>query len=770
MRYGVAFPLAMTSLAGVVTGVLADTALLQVVVVLGVLSIACRRWTAAVAVVVILLVALRLLAMDGAELPQGLNRQNLSLDARLVSVEKKGRITRMTVVVERCQPQDTSLPACDGLKRIRLNLYQPLPLVAGERWRFTVRLRAPSGMHNPGAFNYRAWLHREGIHATGYVRQAPEPVKLSQHRGSFRQTAQTYLNQQPLSLLGRRWLAALTLGDGDQLDRTDWERLNATGTTHLVVISGLHVALVAGLALWLARRMARVVMPADWRMTPWPWWLAGVAALAFGVLSGLEPPALRAVIMTLLGLWVASGRHAPGAWQAWWLALALVLLFDPLSAWRPGLWLSFVAVAALILAWQGRPKPAGIYGWLWALLRTQCLLAPLMAAAVLLAFGRLAPAAPLVNLLAVPVVGSLMVPLGLVGWLVNEVPLVGGLPWQLFDLLAQATNAGLAQAADGLPLWHVPLAWRIPLAAGCGLLGLSWLLPGLHGVFRWAVSAMLIVLLVLLQPDRPDVGRVQVQVYDVGQGQMVSLQTASYRLLVDAGPRYTSGFMPLDSVWSGPQAFDDVMISHDDQDHAGGVLSLKQRHQVGRYLAPVGSALPVAFTQCVAGQYWQRDGVSFRVLWPPSNAVGLSGNDNSCVLLVSAGLQHVLITGDAGASVEQQLLDELPGMLAVLVAGHHGSNTSSSAPFVAATRPRVVIFSAGAGNAYGHPASQVVRLFRHYKSCQFNTANDGAVRLTLGGDEGGMQLHTTRVTRLLRAVEHDCLAVESATVKIDSWR
>ncbi|MGO2132240.1 MAG: ComEC/Rec2 family competence protein, partial [Halomonas sp.] len=407
---------------------------------------------------------------------------------------------------------------------------------------------------------------------------------------------------------------------------------------------------------------------------------------------------------------------------------------------------------------------------LWALLRTQWLLAPLMAAAVLLAFGRLAPAAPLVNLLAVPVVGSLMVPLGLAGWLFNEVPLVGGLPWWLFDLLAQTTDTGLGLAADWLPLWHVSLEWRLPLAAGLGLLGLSWLLPGLSGALRWLLSAVLVALPLTLQPDRPDVGKVRVQVHDVGQGQMVSLQTASYRLLVDAGPRYASGFMPLDSVWSAPQVFDEVLISHDDQDHAGGVLSLKQKHQVGRYLAPAGSDLPVVFSGCEAGQHWQRDGVAFRILWPPQGVAGLSGNDSSCVLLVSAGSQRLLITGDVGKDVERQLLDDLRGNLAVLVAGHHGSTTSSSAQFIAAARPRIVIFSAGRDNPYGHPADRVVRLFRRQQSCQLSTANDGAIGLTLGSAAGVELLHTARSARMSRAVERDCLTVESATGHIDSLR
>lgn len=761
MRYGWALPLALMSLVGVLTGMFSSTALLQVSAVLGLYLLARRCWLGVLGIVVILLVAARLIALEGAELPQGLSRQDLRLDVRVETLTRQGRLTRMNTAVEQCRPLDPKMLACDGLRRVRLNLYRPLELHAGERWQFTVRLRPPGGMHNPGTFDYRGWLKREGIQATGYVRRTPAPQRLAEAPWSLRVAALAYLDRQSISPLGRRWLAALTLGAGNRLDDEDWDLLNATGTTHVMVISGLHVALLAGLALWFARRLARVVMPSAWRMAVWPWWFAGAAALGFSLLSGFDPPAMRAVVMALVGLWVASGRHAPGPWQAWWLALALVLLYDPLSAWRPGLWLSFVAVATLILAWQRRSRPTGMSAWLLALVRTQCLLAPIMAAAVLLAFGRLSPAAPLVNLIAVPLVGSLMVPLGIAGWLVNEVPVVGDLPWWLFDQLAQMTADGLEQVAALMPLWHSPLEWRLPLALGLGLLGLCWVLPGLSNQLRWLTTVILLALPLALEPDRPEAGLVWVTVHDVGQGQMISLQTRSYRLLFDSGPRYGSGFMPLNAIWPGRQRFDDVIVSHDDQDHAGGVMALKQQHEVGRYLAPVDSGLPVAFTACAAGRRWQRDGVGFEIIWPPPGELSLSSNDRSCVLLVTAGSQRLMITGDASKAVERKLLAHMSGELDVLVAGHHGSKTSSSLLFVVKTRPRLVIFSAGTDNPYGHPAAEVVRRFRRQNSCQLSTANDGAIAMTLGDGHGLSQLNLARAGALPRAVERHCLAVES---------
>ncbi|SEK62382.1 ComEC/Rec2-related protein [Halomonas daqiaonensis] len=351
MQLGLAIPLAFAVLAGVLGGHLAVPGTIEAFAV-GLLVV--RRLHLAMGLVVAALVAVQLLMVRGGELAPGLTRQDLRLEGRLVSVASDERLTRLVLEVTECRPLAETLPDCRDLERVRLSFFGAPAMVPGERWRLTVRLRPPAGFANPGTFDYRGWLWREGIQASGYVRRDPSPHRLATAPFSLRRLALAHLDEQELAAHHRRWLAALTLGASERLEPHDWDLLNATGTTHLMVISGLHVGLVAAFSLWLARGLARLVTPGAWRLTVWPWWLAGVAAVGYAGLAGLEPPALRAMIMTLVGLWVASGRHAPGPWQAWWLALALVLLVDPLSAWRPGLWLSFGAVALLILIWQGR--------------------------------------------------------------------------------------------------------------------------------------------------------------------------------------------------------------------------------------------------------------------------------------------------------------------------------------------------------------------------------------------------------------------------------
>ncbi|WP_346798811.1 DNA internalization-related competence protein ComEC/Rec2 [Halomonas sp. Bachu 37] len=670
----------------------------------------------------------------GGVLPLGLSGEDLQVEAVILEHDQQPNSQRLLLAVKSCHAP-SARPDCNALRRARVSFYSSIEMDVGERWRLTLRLRPPRGFVNPDTFDYEAWLWREGIQATGYVRAAPAPVRLAPPSPSLRQMALDYLDRQPVSGQARRWLAALTLGASERLEPEDWELLNASGTTHLVVISGLHIGLITAFALLLSRIVARLVTPLNWRLRAWPWWAAGSAAIGYTALSGMSPPALRAMIMALVGLWVASGRHAPGPWQGWWLALAIVVLLDPLAVWRPGMWLSFLAVAWLIVIWQGRKRPQGWRGWLWGLTRTQLLLAPLMAAAVLLAFSRVAPAAPVINLVAVPWVSMILVPLALVGWLVAWVPGLGTLCWWLFAQALEPLIVALEAGVQWFPLWQPPGEWLVPLALGLGLLALAWGLPSLPGALRLGTTGLLGALLLVSEPDARPPGLLTVRIHDVGQGQLIDLRSANYRLLYDTGPRFGSGFMPLSGLWPPGQSFDTVIISHADNDHAGGVTAMDE-HQVKNVLAPQGETVGLPFTPCFAGQNWKRDDVSYRIVWPPRGENTLPANARSCVLEVSVGQQRLLITGDVGTDEERRFLAQLEPGVDVLVAGHHGSRSSSGAQFVQQMTPTHVIFSAGRDNAFQHPDNDVVRRFRREQSCLWNTAHDGAIDVELGRGDG----------------------------------
>lgn len=677
-----------------------------------------------------------------SRLPAGLSGEDIAVEATILTAQPVGNATRLLLAVNNCHAP-AQRPDCSAISKARITAYSSDGFYPGEQWRMTLRLRPPRGFANPGTFDYEQWLWREGIHATGYLRQAPPPVRLSSSGPSFRQLGLDFLAQQSLGERTKRWLAALTLGDSEQLTQDDWSLLNATGTTHLVVISGLHVGLVTSFILMLAKLGARVSKPASWRMRTWPWWLAAAACVSYATLAGMAPPALRAMVMTLIGLWVLSGRHAPSPWQGWWLALALVLIADPLALWRPGMWLSFVAVAWLIIIWQGRRRPQGIKGWCWALVRSQLLLAPLMAAAVLIAFGRVAPAAPLINLVAVPWVSSVMVPTALLGWLLSPLPYVGVALWGLFEAALSVFHALLTLSVQQWPLWEPERPLTYPLAFALLLLSLCWGLPTVLPGLRLAVTALVVALPWWSLPLPPPRNTLSVSVHDVGQGQLIELRSQHYRLLYDTGPRFRSGFMPLETLWSPGQQFDQVIVSHADNDHAGGIGALLADHRVSQWLAPAGEGLPVKSLNCQRGQAWQRDGVNYRILWPPGGDNGFSANDRSCVLEVSVGEQRLLITGDVSTEIERRFLREVELPVSVLLAGHHGSSTSSGIQFVRHIAPEHVMFSAGRGNPFQHPVDPVVRRFRQQGSCLWSTAHDGALRFWLDAVHP-IQIETTR--------------------------
>ncbi|MGP8290554.1 DNA internalization-related competence protein ComEC/Rec2 [Vreelandella zhanjiangensis] len=737
MPLGVAIPAALAALSGaIIAGLSGMTGLINPLVGVGLLAaLLLMVWRPQATIWVLIggWVFVGIHQEWASRLPAGLNGEDVVVDAALLSVTASGGSQRLLLSVKACDAPSNA-PSCRALQKVRVTAYGDSVYQTGEQWRMTLRLRPPSGFANPDVFDFEQWLWREGIHATGYVRQEPAAVKLADTGFSVRRIALDILDNQPLSERTRRWLAALTLGEGERLTQDDWALLNATGTTHLVVISGLHVGLVAGFALLLARMASRLMTPTNWRMRVWPWWAAAVVTIGYASLAGLAPPAMRAMVMALVGLWVLSGRHAPGVWQAWWLALGLVVVIDPLSLWRPGLWLSFLAVGWLIIIWQGRSRPQGIKGWCWALLRSQLLLAPLMAAAVLIAFERIAPASPLINLIAVPWVSSVMVPLALLGWIFSPLPLLGTGVWWLFEQALGVFYALLTQVVQLWPLWEPDQALIYPLSGVLLWLALCWGLPSVPLWLRGG-AVLLTVLLPWWSPQESiPKGKLRVTVHDVGQGQLIELHSQQYRLLYDTGPRFQAGFMPLQTLWSPNQHFDQVIVSHADIDHAGGIGALLADHSVAHWQAPVGESLPITTTACERGQAWQRDGITYRFLWPPAGSNTYSANDRSCVLEVSVGEKRLLITGDVSRDIERRFLLDVDLPVSVLVAGHHGSRTSSGVQFVQHTAPDHAIFSAGRNNPFQHPVDDVVRRFRKQGSCLWNTGHDGALRFWLQKD------------------------------------
>jgi len=617
---------------------------------------------------------------------------------------------------------------------LRLAWYGGPTLQAGEHWRLAVRLKRPHGLVNPQSFDYQAWLLTQRIGATGTVKQG-ERLSAAQGAGAWRDA----LRQRLLAVdaHGRQGtLAALVLGDASGLSSADWRVLQDTGTVHLLVISGQHIGLLAGLLYGLVAGLARLgLWPRAWPWLPWACALAFAGALGYGLLAGFEVPVQRACVMIgLVLLWRLRFRHL-GVCLPLLLALVLVLLVEPLAALQPGFWLSFGAVLLLILIFSNR---LGARPWWQTLGRAQWAMA-LGLLPLLLALGLpISVSGPLANVLAVPWVGIAVVPLALLGTLLlmplpwvgeSLLWIAGGLLELLFMLLGQIAAWLPAWLPTAVPLW----AWLL------GALGVFLLLLPC-GVPLRSVGFLLLLPVFFPPLERPALGRAEVWMLDVGQGLAVLVRTREHALLYDAGPRHGDFDLGERVVLPalrrlGERRLDLLLLSHADSDHSGGALAIAHGLPLGKVLSGEPQRLPASLQaqSCVDGQSWQWDGVWFST-WRWAQAQ--TSNQSSCVLMVEAAGERMLLTGDIDIHAERALLDAGRDVRADwLLAPHHGSRSSSSAAFLEAVAPRAVLIARGQHNAFGHPHPQVVARYRARSILIYDSVESGALRVNLGAYE-----------------------------------
>ncbi|MEL0028894.1 MAG: DNA internalization-related competence protein ComEC/Rec2, partial [Perlucidibaca sp.] len=528
----------------------------------------------------------------------------------------------------------------------------------------------------------------------------------------------------------------LLTGDRAGMSAEAWVRYARTGVTHLVAISGVHITMVAWLAGWLLQRAwlrwprLAIRVPAA-RVAGLAGWLA---ACAYGALAGMGLPTQRTLLM--LGVLVLM-RWLPGEYPGRLIllaALAAVLAGDPLAVHSAGLWLSFLAVALLM---TGGLSPSEERGWR-AALRAQWLATWGLLPLTLALFARISSFSQPVNMIAIPWVTFAIVPMAMLGLLLQCLHEGAGVPaWRLAVWLMARLDAVLAWAA----------AW--PGAA------MDLALPGLSVL--WLALALVLLLMPSALPGRAlaflpllavcwpwpalSPGQMRVTVLDAGQGLAVHVATARHGLVFDTGPPMGAHADAGSRVilpflhWRGVRALDVLMLSHDDLDHTGGAGSLMQGLPVRQLLGVWPSILAdwPASTRpphmpCHAGRSWVWDGVRFDLLWPGDDPPS-GDNNRSCVLRVEAGGQVVLIPGDLEAAGERVLLrgDHERLRADLLVLGHHGSKTSSTAAFLRAVRPREVIAAVGYRNRYHHPAPVVLRRLSALAMPGWRTDETGAL-------------------------------------------
>ena len=708
-----------------------------------------RRWPvvlvfAAVAVAAFGWTAWRADLAMSARLPHALEKRDIQLTGRIVDLpQAQDDSTRFEFDVSDARLDGRAVPL-RGL--VRLSWYAtrdgpPPELSPCSVWRLRARLKRPRGLVNPCGLDFERSALQQGILAIGYVRGDDANVPL--HRaacvdGLRARIANAIMAALPDDPHAARLLRALSVGDERALDEHDWQVVRATGISHLIAISGFHVGLAAIFGTWLVRALWWCVPALSLRF-PRPLAEAAIAlpaAVGYGALAGFGLPTTR----TLLMIAAVSGwrllRRGGGFGEGFGLALAAILIADPLSVLSAGFWLSFAGVAFLAWTlargsgWRGHLREIG--------------LAPLLMTLALLPltvwfFGQASLAAPLANLVAVPVVSFVIVPIDLAACaLLLCWPAAGTPALHACAHLVDALWWLLVQLASWRPaLQYLPETSGSAFVLAC--LGAVWLLAP-RGVPARALGLLLFLPLCLPPLATPQPGGFAATVIDVGQGLSVLVRTQHHALLYDTGARYPSGF-DLGAVAVVPTLhalgvthLDRLVISHGDNDHAGGAQAVLAAYPDTPAWGGEPERGTIPLRQCEAGRQWNWDGVDFRVLNPPA-PVSVRGNDAGCVLLVGGAQGRLLLPGDVSRKVEPAIARAAgEGPPLVLLVPHHGSKTSSGEDFLRAVKPSFAIVSNGYLNGYGHPAPEVLQRYRDLGIPFFDTPGTGAVRMAFPAD------------------------------------
>ncbi|MGY4107202.1 DNA internalization-related competence protein ComEC/Rec2 [Aeromonas encheleia] len=601
---------------------------------------------------------------------------------------------------------------------VRLNAYQALPpMTAGSLITLVSSLKPAHGLANEAGLDGRRLLLGKGITATGNLRRI---IAIEAATPGWRERWLAEADAGWRGLSHAPLLAALTFGEQEGITDEQWELFRGSGLTHIIAISGQHIALVAVLGWWLGRllglRGAIIV--------------SLLFAATYSALAGFAVATERALIMVVVWSLLRWLKRDWPPHRIWLWAFVVIALWDPLALYSAGFWLSFLAVALLLLASLLDDRPG--------LVRLQSLLLLGLLPLQLLLFEGMAPLALLLNLLALPLFCVGIIPLALIGVLLAPLSttLAHGLFW-LANLGLEGVLWGLGLLADHLQLWWPVPGWLMPASVLLLLLWGGWQWPGGRALLLPVGAALLLAAWPAPTPW-------QLRVLDVGQGLSVLITRGERGILYDTGDRYPGGYNMADAVILpqldrlGVRVLDALIISHKDRDHAGNRRAILQALPVRRELSSF--QFDRATELCRRGQQWRWQGLAFRVLWPERPGAG--HNNDGCVLQISDGQHSILLAADIEKEAERRLLAlEGEGLAStLLVSPHHGSRTSSTPGFVAAVQPDLVVHSAGYLNQWQFPRPEVVA--RYARARQWVTGQEGAILIEAG--DAGLEIRAER--------------------------
>ncbi len=633
--------------------------------------------------------------------------------------------------------------------KVRLSWYgaQFVPK-QGQRLRLLVNLKAPNGLANPHTFHYQTWLASQNIVATAYVIDSPSNAVLDANV-SLRQKSIDTLAKLPLSKLP--WLQALSFGHRADFTEDDWELLQLSGTAHLFAISGLHVSIVFAYCLFLLSKPLTILcafagLP-QYHLHKLCALAAGLMCLLYAYLAGFQVPVLRAVLA--LALWVyltATGTYWRMPSVLLFLLSAFFILF-PFSILSISFWFSFIAVLSIwVFVWRygATAKPSFLHK-LKLTFYLQVWLSLITLPLTLYIFDQLPIFALIANLILVPWVSIVIVPLCVLAssaMLVSMYFDVSGLLHaHLFTWANSAMEASLWLMQKTVLASHVIDLPDLHFDTGSlfliGLLVLLFVLP-FWPLKKVLVSCVVITFFAKAYAQGPD--EASLLIFDVGQGSASLLRFSdeneqAQAWLFDTGASFRSGFSMVEAVIlpylkeQGISRINVLLLSHFDNDHAGGVNVLSAAMNIEQVITPQHRCNQAGSAELELGAV----NLGIEILWP---LLPVSGelNAHSCVIRLNVGNTSILFAGDIERAQEDELLHLHRGTSKlkadILIAPHHGSRTSSTKEFVKAVSPSYVVFTAAQPNRWQFPHPEVVANYQEVGSEILQTGKHGFIEFS----------------------------------------
>lgn len=606
----------------------------------------------------------------------------------------------------------------------RIKLYAPLMLEKGDEGEFYVTLKPIFGQLNEAGVDSERYYFSQGILAKAFVVRNTSfwVIKQNSWRQWFKQKVTQKIDTYPHASL----LLALSFADRTGITSEQWQWLKASGLSHLIAISGLHISIAFGLGTSTMLLIARCIQRGYWLAMP----VGMVVAIVYSGLAGFTLPTQRALVMLFIAatLYYLGVRMSHVQRLLW--VLTVMVAWNPLAVLSNSFWLSFIAVVIVIYVMLGQGKEGWVFNWI----RSHMVLSIVMLPLIAVVFNGFSLVSPFYNMFFVPWFSFIVVPLLFIALLLTMCsPLLADYIWLLVDRTLVPLSYSLPFSSHSwvaLSRFEIEFVTIIVgLVIGSALLRRRWLL-------------FAVVLIYTISP-RQSRYNWRLDLLDVGQGLAVLIEQKGEFLLYDTGPSWFGG-SSADFVISpileqrGAVKIDTLVLSHLDNDHAGGRQSIEQRWQPTRRLAssPLTGYLP-----CTQGTEWQWLQLNLRVIWPPK-LITDSSNAFSCVLQITDRVfgHTVLLAGDIEKQAEWLIVKQFdhgsPSARSdILVVPHHGSKSSSSPDFIDAIAPSLALAGLAKGNRWGFPNETVVARYQQRGAEWLDSGESGQVTIQFKQDQ-----------------------------------